>query len=341
MGDLVQTASKPPPSRAVFAALLAIAALQSGAWLPSAPAWAGGNAAAPEPGGIPMPGPPIPGPPIKVRPEASIQPPPPPIYATPPPAYAPPPPAPYFAAPGSPDEIIVIDGNGTRVFSPQEYEAARNAPGDGLPGGRPFGAEPEKPETMIVEPSPQAEPAGPAMPVAPPVPAPPRAQAAAPAEDDGLGGFLSELRIGPMIHDVGIFNSSKEDAIDVNLEALFVSPDFFRLILSPRPMIGISANLVGDTSQLYGGLTWDWMFLDPFFVEAALALAVHDGETDGESQDEKALGCRLLGRESLSLGARVGENHSVSLSAAHISNFGLCDQDEGLDSVGFLYGYRF
>lgn len=333
MGDLVQTAYRPPPLRAVFAALVAIAALHMGAWLPGAPALAGGNAAAPEPGGIAMPGPPI-----QVRPEASVQPP-----APPPPIYATPPPAPYFAAPGSPDEIIVIDGKGTRVFSPQEYEAARNAPGDELPGGRLFGAEPEKPETTIVEPSPQAEPAGPAMPVAPPVPAePPRVQAAAPAEDDdGLGGFLSELRIGPMIHDVGIFNSSKEDAIDVNLEALFVSPDFFRMILSPRPMIGISANVVGDTSQIYAGLAWDWMFLDPFFVEAALALAVHDGETGSGSGDEKALGCRLLGRESLSLGARVGENHSVSLSAAHISNFGLCDQDEGLDTLGFLYGYRF
>jgi lipid A 3-O-deacylase len=97
---------------------------------------------------------------------------------------------------------------------------------------------------------------------------------------------------------------------------------------------------VGDTSQLYGGLTWDWNFFGPLFVEGTLGLAVHDGELNG-SPGHKALGCRLLFRESVAVGARFLARHTISLVFAHISNADLCADNDGLDTLGIRYGYEF
>lgn len=53
------------------------------------------------------------------------------------------------------------------------------------------------------------------------------------------------------------------------------------------------------------------------------------------------MGCRALFRESVSLGVRFLERHSLSLMLAHISNAGPCDLNKGLDADGIRYGYRF
>ena len=161
------------------------------------------------------------------------------------------------------------------------------------------------------------------------------------AEEEGLCGILSELRLGVMEHDAGVFGSSVEDGVDFNAEMLFVSPDFLEFILSPRPHLGVSINSDGNTSQLYGGLTWDWTFWDPLFVELALGLSAHNGRLDTTTSDEKALGCRVLFRPSLSLGARFLERHSISVMLSHISNAGRCDPNKGLDTLGVRYGFRF
>jgi hypothetical protein len=53
------------------------------------------------------------------------------------------------------------------------------------------------------------------------------------------------------------------------------------------------------------------------------------------------LGCRVLFRESLSVGVRFMKHHSLSVMVDHISNAGLCDHNDGLDTLGVRYGYRF
>jgi len=156
-----------------------------------------------------------------------------------------------------------------------------------------------------------------------------------------LASIFSEVRVGVLAHDVGIFENSREDGIDLNLEVYFASPRLLDIIWSPRPHIGIAVNTAGDTSQIYGGLAWDWTFWEPFFVEGTLALAVHDGKLNNQFSDRKALGCRVLFRESASLGARFLERHSISLQFAHISNANLCGHNAGLDTFGIQYGYRF
>jgi lipid A 3-O-deacylase len=175
-------------------------------------------------------------------------------------------------------------------------------------------------------------------------PSPAAAQAApagSPAARPGEG-VVSEVRLGAMYHDAGIFGQNKEDdVIDANLEILFGSPRFLRFLWSPRPHVGATYAPGGNTtSQAYFGLAWQYAFWRGAFVEGSLGGAVHDGSRSGAA-DQKALGCHLLFRESVSLGYTFASRHSLMVTLDHVSNANLCDSNDGLDTVGVRYGYRF
>ena len=57
--------------------------------------------------------------------------------------------------------------------------------------------------------------------------------------------------------------------------------------------------------------------------------------------EDNEFGCRLLFRESLELGWRFNQRHSISAMIDHISNGGLCDANDGMDNAGIRYGYKF
>lgn len=164
------------------------------------------------------------------------------------------------------------------------------------------------------------------------------------AAADQDGGILSEVRLGVLMHDAGIITDRVEPAgPDANLEILFGSPGFLDVIWSPRPHIGATLNPDGATSKGYLGLTWDWAATDRVFAEVSLGGSVHNGKLESLSAgpDEKALGCRVLFRESVSLGYRMTDHYNVSVMADHVSNGYLCDTNPGLDTVGLRFGYRF
>jgi lipid A 3-O-deacylase len=159
-----------------------------------------------------------------------------------------------------------------------------------------------------------------------------------------LGGFISEIKLGISHHDTGVFGESVEEGADIGGEVLFVSPDVLSLVWSPRPHLGVHVNTAGDTSQLYGGLTWEFTLWRGLFVAASFGFSVHDGEAGGNTgkPDKQGLGTRFLFRESLELGWRFdGGTHSLSVMLDHISNAGLSDDNDGLDTLGVRYGYRF
>ena len=168
---------------------------------------------------------------------------------------------------------------------------------------------------------------------------------AAPAPAASL---VDEVKFGVAHHDIGVFGSSREDGIDLNAEIRFVSPAFLAPIFAPRPHLGVHANTAGDTSQVYFGLTWSFTLFrdvlsrgDGFFIDGSLGGAVHNGKLDTERVDRKALGSRILFRESLELGYRFAEVHSISVMLDHISNANLADRNEGLETLGIRYGLKF
>ena len=157
-----------------------------------------------------------------------------------------------------------------------------------------------------------------------------------------LLGIISELRGGFFDHDAGVFGRNKEDGNDYNFETLFVSPGLLDFVWSPRPMLGITFNDDNNTSQFYGGLTREWLPLDNVFVDFSLGFAVHNGNLNDNELGRKDLGSRVLFRESLELGWNFYNKDSISIILDHVSHGHLlADANEGMDSLGVRYGYRF
>jgi hypothetical protein len=155
--------------------------------------------------------------------------------------------------------------------------------------------------------------------------------------------FISELRFGAFAHDPW---SPEGGSGSLHAEVLFAKPftpaDLFTSYFVPRPHIGGSLNLRGDTSFAFAGLTWTVDVTERVFVEASFGGAVHNGETGRiVPADRSALGCSPLFRESASVGYRLSRNWNVTATVEHLSNGGICHQNRGFTNIGARFGYTF
>lgn len=164
------------------------------------------------------------------------------------------------------------------------------------------------------------------------------------AADDGDGNALGleALVFGATAHDVGVFGRNKEEGFNINGELRFEGLGGFlgRWLLEPEPTIGFHANTEGDTSQVYGGFTWLFDLGWNIFAGGSLGLSLHDGKESTTSFDRKELGLRVLFRESAELGVRLTDRHALSIMLDHISNAGIDENNEGLDTVGIRYTFQ-
>jgi lipid A 3-O-deacylase len=175
-------------------------------------------------------------------------------------------------------------------------------------------------------------------------PAPPLAPAAEPAPP----GFIDELKLGVLDHDVGFLTHHVESGQDVNLEVLFTSPWFLSILGSPRPHLGADINDDGNTSDGYFGLTWgikplQWLYGgdDRLFLNGSLGGAYQDGYIDHAPPGRKRLGSPVLFRESAELGYQLTPVISVSALLDHISNANLGRHNAGITSAGARLGFKF
>ncbi len=167
---------------------------------------------------------------------------------------------------------------------------------------------------------------------------------AAAGELGSADGLIHELKIGAQAHDVPYMWSGfhrEPYSVDLNLEAQ-LSPHVMLWHGSVRPMIGATINFEGYTSKAYAGARWQWELPScNTFFGMGLAVAVHDGETVTDDQTHKELGRRVLFHDSMELGYRLDAHNSVSLFFEHISNASTAEKNQGLDTLGLRYGYRF
>lgn len=77
------------------------------------------------------------------------------------------------------------------------------------------------------------------------------------------------------------------------------------------------------------------------FLGIGLGGAVHDGLLDPTGPGRKALGSRLLFHIPVEIGLRLGGRRSISVYCEHMSNAFLADSNEGMDSIGVRYEYKF
>ncbi len=154
--------------------------------------------------------------------------------------------------------------------------------------------------------------------------------------------WVDEVRIGILYHDLGVWSGrSREDGVDFNGELIFSpSAQMFGGLL--RPNLGFSLNDRGDTSKIYGGGVWEYLWHSGWFIDLGLGLTVHNGETEDENvEDRNQLGSPLLFRLSIESGFTIKNHHRLSIMFDHISNGYLSEPNEGLDTMGIRYGYRF
>lgn len=157
------------------------------------------------------------------------------------------------------------------------------------------------------------------------------------------GGLVSEMRIGALAHDVDHLWSGfrlEPSSLDLNLEVLF-APHVTFLGGTLRPAAGVTVNTVGATSKAYVDARWEFGGALGPFLGLGIGAAVHDGNIGPTAPDMKALGSRVLFHVPIELGWRLDRHNSVSIYFEHISNGYTQRYNEGLDSLGVRYGYRF
>jgi lipid A 3-O-deacylase len=163
-------------------------------------------------------------------------------------------------------------------------------------------------------------------------------------------GWMDEVKLGVLAHDIRVFGlgRSGETGADVNLEVLFPSPAFLRILGAPRPHLGVSINTAGQTDYGYIGLTWrgrPWRPLlalpEGLFVAGSLGGVAHDGYLNTAPPGRKRLGSRLLFRESAEVGYQLTRRVSVSALFDHLSNAGLAHYNQSLNNLGVRVGVTF
>jgi lipid A 3-O-deacylase len=169
---------------------------------------------------------------------------------------------------------------------------------------------------------------------------------AGPAQADP--GWIDEVKLGVLAHDIRFLGNHVEPGADINVEVLFPSPAFLRVLWAPRPHLGLSINTAGATDYGYIGLTWSgrpWRPLltlpEGLFVAGSLGGGLHDGYLNSGPPDRKVLGSRLLFRESVEAGYQLTRSVSLSVMLDHLSNAGLAPHNQGLTNVGTRLGVTF
>jgi lipid A 3-O-deacylase len=156
-------------------------------------------------------------------------------------------------------------------------------------------------------------------------------------------GFVRELKFGVLAHDVPNLWSGfnvESDPIAINVEALLApSVTFLRGTL--QPAIGGSIAIEGGTSTAYLDARWTIESPSGIFFSLGLGAAIHNGQTELDDLDKKALGTRVLFHIPAEIGFRLDDHNSLSVYFEHQSNANTSHINEGLDRLGIRYGYRF
>jgi lipid A 3-O-deacylase len=161
-------------------------------------------------------------------------------------------------------------------------------------------------------------------------------------------GFVDEVKLGVLDHDVGVLGSHVERGAQINGEVLFTSPDIFKVIGSPQPTVGGAWNTANTTSYAYVDMTWTpmlWENLlqsgDGIYAGGFAGGAVHDGNLNQATHKKKALGTRALYHLGLEAGYQITPTYSVEGYFAHLSNAGGSSRNAGLNDIGIRAGFKF
>ena len=158
--------------------------------------------------------------------------------------------------------------------------------------------------------------------------------------------YNKEIRLGLLSHNNGPIASHTEDGPDLNAAIHYLVTD---TNLGNKPVAiyahaGVVLNLDEGTSYLYIGGNWQMPIRhSSYFWEMGGGFAAHDGEIDHPTEENRALGSRILFRFETGVGYRFDNDVTVSLMFDHVSNGGVLGdfQNKGLDTFGLRVGMPF
>lgn len=163
-------------------------------------------------------------------------------------------------------------------------------------------------------------------------------------------GFVEGVRAGILAQGCCGPAQDKEQGIAINGEVVFSSPRILSVLLSPRPVVGLNVASDSDaTNQLYAGFDWRFDLPARTFLSVGAGGVVHDGETDtydplvdsDRLTNTNFFGCRAQFRLSGDVGLRLTSRLDLMAHWSHMSNAGICGDNEGLDHLGVRVGLRF
>jgi hypothetical protein len=110
-------------------------------------------------------------------------------------------------------------------------------------------------------------------------------------------------------------------------------------LVRPAVGLGISTRREG-TDKLYGALLWE-LEKSAFFLDLGLGGAIHNGSLHGEDPNQKYYGSRVLFYGQIDAGYSITYHHRLSLFFDHMSNVYLAKPNNGLNTIGIRFCYRF
>jgi lipid A 3-O-deacylase len=155
--------------------------------------------------------------------------------------------------------------------------------------------------------------------------------------------LIDEVRFGVLAHDVpGLWSgwTIENRKPDLNGE-IILSPSLAFAGGKIRPALGGTWHTGGGTSKAYVDARWEYQTALGVFFGLGLGVAVHNGYRDTISSDHKALGSRVLFHIPIEVGYRFDNGQTLSVYFEHMSNGYTQRANEGLDSLGIRYGFRF
>lgn len=155
-------------------------------------------------------------------------------------------------------------------------------------------------------------------------------------------GVVHEVKLGALVHDMpDIWSGFRlERGGAINGEVVF-NASLAAFGGHIRPVIGGTWSTAGDTSKAYAALKWEYETTAGIFFGVGIGAAVHNGILGPDEPDRKALGARYLFHFPFEVGYRIDRHHSLSVYFDHMSNGYTASYNEGLDTLGVRYGYRF
>jgi lipid A 3-O-deacylase len=159
--------------------------------------------------------------------------------------------------------------------------------------------------------------------------------------------YIYEFKLGLLAHDVPDIWSgfNRERGANLNGEIILV-PSLAFLGGHFRPAVGGSVNVSSGgsargTSIAYADIRWMYEAANGWFLGLGIGAAIHNGRLELVEPDRKVLGSRVLFHFPLEIGYRFDAQNSLSIYFDHVSNANTRPANEGLDSLGVRYGYRF